>query len=612
MTTTTTLSSSAPEIPADWGRRARAALDAMPGLRQVLDELDLYGDLDAELDRCCPPQHVSPAPNRELRRRYGACFDPAEVRRFLVFCRKLRHIKGKWAGRPLVPDLWQVIYVLGPVFGWRRDDGNRLFVELYLEVPRKNGKSTLCAAISLYLLMADSNLKAGRLSEPGAEVYATATTTRQAKEVFRPAEQMARRSPSLARRLAVQSDTALIYERTVSRFEVLSGVPSKAEEKMGLNVSGAVIDEWHVHRDTRLAETIETGTVAREQPLIAYITTAGLDEEGTPYATKREFIESVCAGEVPTSRTWAVVYTIGEEDLDRWDSLEVARKANPGYGVSVSPEYLEEILTKARRSEEKKLAYLRLHLNWRTGRASRWLKIEIYDRSGAEFVRFQEPELHGRRAYAGLDLSSAVDLCALVLVVPSTEPLDPRNPAGPTVTYLDVVVRAWTPVDTIKDRRPEEAALFPRWISQGVLLGSPGAVVDYDQIEDEAFVLASDFEIRRLHFDRWGSKQIINHMRDGGLRVFEMGQGFASMSPAMKEVERVILERRLRHNGHPVLRHAVKHLAVVQDAQGNIKPDRDKSTGRIDPFVALTMAVDAWTRDVHGSSVYDERGMEAV
>ena len=250
-------------------RRARveADLDAMPGLRAALLEIRLYPDLDAELDRCIPPLHVSPVPNRETRRRHGLYFDPAEVARFLEFCRRLRHVKGKHGGRPLVPDLWQVIYALGPVFGWRQADGSRFFRELFFEVPRKNGKSTLSSAIALYLLMADSNLRAGRKYEAGAEVYAAATTTDQARAVFRPAEAMARRSPALARRLGIVKDKALVYDRTLSRFEVISGDPAKAEEKMGGNVSGAIIDETHVHKDRRLIDTIETGTPGRMRGL---------------------------------------------------------------------------------------------------------------------------------------------------------------------------------------------------------------------------------------------------------------------------------------------------------------------------------------------------------
>ncbi len=386
----------------------------MPGLRELLEELALWPSLDEELDRCRPPLLASPHPSRELRRRHGLYFDTAEVRRFLEFCRRLRHTKGRWAGRRLVPDLWQIIYVLGPVFGWRQEGGARFYRELFLEVPRKNGKSTLSAALALYLLMADSNLAAGRMFEPGAEVYSAAATTRQAKEVFRPAEAMARRSPALANRLGFTKDVALVYEATTSRYEVLSGAGSRAEEKMGLNVSGGVIDELHVIRDLRLIDTIESGTVAREHPLLVFITTAGSDEEGTPYDQRRRDAEAVCSGEVADSRTWAVIYTIPDELAERWDEPEVHEVANPGYGVSVSAEYLEEQVVKARRSESKRLSFCRLHLNRRTGSLARFIDVEAWDRCSARWVRFEEDDIAGRPAYGGLDLASSTDLASLV------------------------------------------------------------------------------------------------------------------------------------------------------------------------------------------------------
>jgi phage terminase large subunit-like protein len=615
MSTKTTTSSSAPDrIPTgaqlldpEWRRRrVEADLAHLPGLKAALVELGLYADLDAEITKCVPPMYVSPQPPRDIRRRYGIYFDVREVARFVEFCRRLRHVKGRWAGHSFIPDLWEIVYVLGPVFGWRQKDGNRYFRELFLEVPRKNGKSTLAAAIALYLLMADSNVAAGRLFESGAEVYAAATTTAQAKNVFRPAEAMARRSPSLSRRLAIRKDEALIYERTVSRFEVISGDPAKAEEKMGGNVSGAIIDETHVHKDRRLIDTIETGTPGREQPLIAHLTTAGSDVEGTIYAEKHDLAIAIAEGKVREIRTWAVVYSVPEDLLERWDDPEVWQVANPGLRISVSVDYLDDAATKARRSEPKRLAFLRLHLNVRTSTVSRWIDLEGYDR-GAAFLPVVWPELKGKVGFAGLDLSSSFDLAALAVLIPRwvDDPADPEF----EIEVLEVLLRVWTPKDRIGKRAPRERELFARWVKDGHLLTSPGETIDYDAIEDEAYRLADELELDRLSFDRWGSKQIVNHLRDGGLTVAELGQGFAGISAAMKETERIIAEGRLRTGGHPVLRYAFENMAVEMDAAGNIKPNRAKSTGHIDPAVAVVMAADGYARSTYAESVYEERGL---
>ena len=610
----TTSKTSSVTDPEERRARVRADLAAMPGLRQALEELGWWGDLDEALDACRPPLFVSPLPSRAKRRELGIHFAPAEVVRFLKFSHGLRHVKGRWGGTPLVPDLWQVLYLIGPVFGWRQGDGARYFREVFLEVPRKNGKSTIAAALTLYLLLADSNLKAGRKHEPGAEVYAAATTTAQALNVFTPAENMAKRS-RYADKLGIQTGRGLYVEATLSKYEVISGDPAKAEEKMGGNVSGAVIDETHVHKDRRLIDTIETGTSAREQPLVVHLTTAGSDVEGSIYAEKHDLAVAHALGKVGDLRTWSVIYTIPEDLEDRWDDPETWAIGNPGLGVSVSIEYLEEQAKKARRSEPKRLAFCRLHLNVRTSTVSRWIDLDSFDRSGA-FTRPTWPELKGLTGYAGLDLSTSTDLSALAVVIPRWEP-DPNDPAF-EVEALTTIVRAWTPRDRIAGRAPRDRELFTRWMAEAapigpsswrVLEGCEGPTIDFDAIEASAFELADYLGLERIAFDRWGSKQIVKHLEDGGLKVVELGQGFAGMSPAMKETERIILERRLRHGGNPLLRYAFENMRVEMDPAGNVKPHRKKSEGQIDPGVAVVMAVDAYARDTYGASVYDERGL---
>lgn len=576
----------------------------MPGLREVIERLGLYVDLEAELDRCIPPLYVAPAPTPAMVREHGIYFDPREVERFLRFCRRLRHVKGRLATRPLVPDLWQIVYALGPVFGWRQADGSRFYRELFFEVPRKNGKSTISSAIALFLLMADSNLRASRLFEGGAEVYAAATTTEQAKAVFGPAEEMARRSPALARRLAIVRGKQLIYEKTFSTFAVISGDPAKAEAKMGGNVSGAVIDETHVHRDRRLIDTIETGTVGREQPLVCHLTTAGADTEGTIYAEKHDLAVAIATGEVEGIRTWAVIYTIPEDLVDRWDDPEVWQIANPGLGVSVSVDYLADEVKKARRSEPKRLAFLRLHLNVRTVAVTRWLGVEVLRRASAHLAPGWE-EFEGAVAFGGLDLSSSLDLTALALIVPRWVP-DPAD-LDFEIEILDVVLRCWTPLAGIRKRPPRERELFDAWIRSGWLTGVPGETIDFDLVETEAVRLARHFEIPRVGFDRWGSKMLEQHLRDGGLNMVPVGQGFAGISSAMKETERLLAAGRLRFNGNPILTYAFESLAVTMDTAGNIKPDRRSSTGHVDPAVATVMGIEAFARETYGTSVYDDR-----
>lgn len=610
-TTTTTISST------EAAATIEEALgpDAGPALYRYLSEAvhgdgrPVYPDLDARVAELIPPRFLSPAPAPATIRELDLRFDLNELDRFLRFCRKLRHIKGSlWAGRPLELDLWQVVYLAAPLFGWRRVNGSRLYRRLWLEIPRKNGKSTIAAAINLFLLVADR--------EPGAEIYAAASSKRQAGEVFGVARAMVLSSPALSKRLEVLKGE-IVYAKTFSKYEVLS---STADEKHGMNVHGASVDEVHVHKSRDLIETIETGTGSRTNPLIAGITTAGLDDPGSIYYERSTEAERVARGDIEDPELLAIIFGIDDTD-DPFDPA-TWRKANPGYGTSVQPDYLAAEARKARNTPARLNTFLRLHLNRRTGQVTRWVPLETFDTSGGRWLTVDETELAGRVAYGGLDLSSSVDLTAAVFVLPTLEriavPVDNENPDAGTVTkeveVLDVVVRAWTPGDTLEERERSDLAPYRQWVEEGWLRAPAGEVIDYDDVERELYLLAGGipptyahlapsspytgptFEVAALNFDRWGSKQIVNHLAEGGLEVWQMGQGFADMSAPMKELERLLRQGRIRHGGNPLLRWAFGALSVKQDPAGNVKPDRDRSTGRIDPVVALVMAVSAWMR----------------
>lgn len=549
-----------------------------------------YPRLDEQLRGLVAPRFMSPPPSAATRRALGVTFDVAEVDRFLRFCRRLRHIKGsKWAGLPLELDLWQVVFVVAPLFGWRRADGSRLYRRLYLEVPRKNGKSTLAAAVELFLLKSDG--------EPGAEVYAAATDRPQARAVFDVAKAMVQASPWLSKHLVPLRD-AVVYPATFSAFRVLS---ADAGRQHGLNVHGAVIDELHVHKSRDLIEVLETGTGSRTNPLTIAITTAGVDDPGSIYTERHDEAEKVASGELVDPELLAVIYTIDDDD----DPFVEAtwRKGNPGYGTSVRPEYLAAEALKAQNTPARLNTFLRLHLNRRTGQHTRWLPLSAFDASGARWLTVDEADLAGRRAFGGLDLSSSTDLTAAVLVVPAVEQvaLDPSRPdEREECEVLDVVVRAWTPAATLAEREKQDRAPYARWVEEGLLRATPGSAIDYDDVERELFALADTFELVALNFDRWGSKQIVQHLADGGLEVWEMGQGYRDMSAPMKEVERLWLQGRIRTR-HPMLRSALGALSVRQDPAGNLAPDRSASTGRIDVFVAFVMAVGAWLREAEAA-----------
>ena len=548
----------------------------------------------AELKRLRRPRWLTPVPTT-AERAAGVHFDVAEVDRFLRFARKLRHIKGRqFAGRPLELDLWQIVYVVAPVFGWKRADGLRFYESVFVEVPRKNDKSTLCAAIALYLLVSDR--------EPGAEVISAARDRNQARAVFDVAAKMAKAAPALRRRLKVAERAGrIVYEATSSSYVVISS-DRGGLSKHGLNLHGGVIDELHVITDRELIETIETGTGSRVQPLIVAITTAGIESESPVWSERRELIVKLADRTVAEPRgQYGVIYAADPAcELDgTWSLPETWAGANPGLDVSVRREYLASRVARAKVSPVELNGFLRLHLGVPTGAVAGWLPLPVWDRSGSIV---DETDLVGARCYGGLDLSSSLDLSALVLVFPDEAD-----------EYADVVCRFWTPGDTLKARAHRDRADYEAWARAGFLTTTPGETVDYDVIEHELIALRELFDIESIDYDPWGSKQLRTHLENADVPIIECRQGFATLSPAMKETTRLAVDRKLRHGGNPVLRWCIGNTVASTDPAGNIKPDRKRSRSRIDGSVALVMAVKGWGSALAGGrSAYDDHEVEVV
>ena len=314
----------------------------------------------------------------------GLRFDPKAAERVLKFFGFLHHSKGEWAGRPFVLSPWQV-FILWVVFGWKRADGTRRFRTAYIEIGRKNGKSTLAAGVALYLFAADQ--------EPGAEVYTAATKRDQARIVHSEAIRMVQSSPGLQRFIDIFKDN-LSMLRTNSKYEPLG---ADADTMDGLNVHGAIIDELHAHKTRNLWDVLETATGARRQPLIFAITTAGFDRQSLCWQ-QHDYAEKVLDRIVSDDTHFAFVAALDSED--DWTDRAAWIKANPNLGVSVKPESLEEQCVKAESLPSAQNAFRRLRLNQWTEQSERWIDLAVWD-EGAIAV---DPEaLRRRRCFGGLD-----------------------------------------------------------------------------------------------------------------------------------------------------------------------------------------------------------------
>lgn len=519
------------------------------------------------------PLYVTPPPK-------GAHFDADSVERVCAALRALRHTKGRWAGSPLELEPWQLEYIIKPIFGWRRDGGTRAVRTAWVEVPRKNGKSTLAAGLALILLCADG--------EAGAEVYSAAAGTDQARIVFDEARRMVQRSPRLRKKLRVTA-RAIHAAASGSQYRVLSRV---AETAHGLNVHGAVVDEIHVHRSRDLIDAIETGTGARQQPLVLFLTTADEGATGSIYAEKHEYVRKVASGTVEDPTFYGAVWA-AEDDDDPF-SEDTWYKANPNLGVSVSLDYLKQEAARAKEVPSYFPTFCRLLLNRRMRSDSVWLPISDWDAcAGAVTVE------RGALCYGGLDLASTTDIAAFVL-------------AFPTDDGVKVMPHFWIPGDNLTERIRTDKVPYDVWASAGLLEATPGNVIDYSAIRRKIKALAEQYRISEIAYDRWGATQLVQELQDDGATVVPIGQGYASMSAPTKELIRRVKGRELAHGGNPVLRYMAANLTTVADAAGNLKPARDKSTARIDGMVALIMAMDRLMRHADTRSVYEERGMLAL
>lgn len=489
-------------------------------------------------------------------------FDDDEAAFVVDFVGLLRHSKGQWAGQRFELSPWQQ-FITAVIFGWKKTDtGLRRFKTAYIEVPRKNGKSTWLSAIALFMLVADG--------EAGAEVYTAATKKEQARLVWIEARRMVESSPALKKRVSVLRNN-LSIENTASKCEPLS---ADANSLDGLNTHAGIIDEVHAHKTPEVWDVLESSTGARQQSLMCAITTAGFNKNGICYDL-RSYVLKVLEGVFADDTFFGIVYTIDEGD--DWTQVEAWQKANPNYGVSVLPDDIGNQARKAQRLKSAANNFLTKRLNVWVSAETAWANMERWKICGGAL---DVDELAGQTCYGGLDLASVEDIAAFVMTFPQQD--------GTT----KVIGRYYVPEEKVSDVLASGRAVpYSDWVQEGRLIATPGYTIDYDFIEADIKEAAERYNLVELAYDRWNSTAIVNHLLDAGLEMVQFGQGFASMSAPMKELERLISEGLIRHGDCPVLTWAASNVVAKEDEAGNIKPAKNKSAEKIDPIVALIMAL---------------------
>lgn len=504
-------------------------------------------------------------------------FDKNAAKRVIDFKQELRHTQGEWAN-PRKHDTrirlepWQQ-FIDWVLFGWRREGGSRRFTKAYIEVAKKNGKTTDAAATANYCFTAD------RPREIGPEVYIIATKKDQARKAFDEAQRQLDRHPVLKKITHYYKQTSTIVIPGTASLMRLLGKESKTEDSV--NPHFVLVDEYHAHRDSGMLEVMESALGAREQPLVYIITTAGLDKSNPCYQEERSLAERVLEKSIqPAPETFfCIIFTLDKED--DWMDPAVWIKANPNLGVSVRWEYLEKRMEEALLIPSRQNRIKTKNLNIWTQAETRWMTDEVWKACAFPV----DPEaLAGRPCYGGMDLSASQDITAVVWCFPPQSELE----------KYQFLFRFFIPEENVIVRERRDKVPYIYWIEKGLVMTTPGNSIDYDFIEQQILQDAGLYEIQELGFDPWKSHEIVNHMMNEGLLMVAIRQSYYGMAQPTDIFEKKVLARKIAHGGDPVMNWMISCTEVKSDRQDNkmpMKPQREKTGKRIDGVTASIMAL---------------------
>jgi len=496
-------------------------------------------------------------------------FDSRLAEKKIAFVELLPHTKGEWAMKRLTITLeaWQK-FGIACTFGWvRKKDGFRRFRESYWEVPRKNGKSVIAAGVALNMFANDG--------EFGSEVYAGATTEKQAWEVFKPARLMAIRSPDFleAAGILINAGSLEIPEEG-SVFEPIIGDPPD-----GQSPHCAIVDEFHEHPTSALYDTMQTGMGARRQPLIFTITTAGFNIEGPCYDLRGR-VQEMLLGTVPDDELFGWMWTIDEDD--DWTNPKVLAKANPNFGVSVYSDYLESQQRRAIQNASKQNAFKTKHLNvWVSSRTA-YFNMEKWQACADKTLKFED--FSDVPCLMPIDLASKVDICARINLFYRVE--------NGKLHYYCIDPRFYLPEDTVMNGDEKQVLdRYQKWMNQGVLEVHDGSENDFSLVASDLINDAKKVPLTEVPYDEWGGFQVSRDIEDAGYETVKMPKTTKTFSPAMKELVAAISSGRFHHDGHPILSWMIGNVISKPDANENDFPRKEKSSKKIDGAVALLMGI---------------------
>lgn len=529
----------------------------------------------------------------------GLHFDEDDAQKAIDFFENVLVLTdGAFAGKPFALQLFQK-FIVGSLFGWKAADGYRRFRTAYIETGKGSGKSPLAAGIGLYGLTMDD--------EAGAEIYAAAVTRDQAKILFADAEKMGQGSADLSKELEFTVNN-IAHPGSQSYFRAIS---AEARALDGKRVHMALIDEIHEHPNAMVVDKMRAGTKNRRQALIFEITNSGYDRLSVCYQ-HHVYSQQILEGIVDNDEWFAYCCTLdacgkeghqnpvlGCEDCDDWRDESVWLKVQPGLDTIMPRKYMREQVAEAIGMPSKLNIVLRLNFCVWTEQANRWLSMDSWDQCAGAVDAMK---LRGRACWLGIDLSSTTDLTAAALVFEADEN-----------DVIDVLMYYWVPEDGLRQRVAKDRVPYDVWVREGYIEPTSGIVVDYDAIIERVKEFqAEGYNIRQIAMDPWNATSTATKLMAMGFEVVYVRQGYASLNEPSKELERRIMSKGIRHGGNPVLRWNAANIAIESDAAGNIKPNKEHSTERIDGIAALVDALSVSMVGSDGVSKYETEGVLVV
>lgn len=527
---------------------------------------------------------------------------PCHVKAFLsTYC---CHTKGRWAGQPFNILPWQD-YAIDQAYGTLKENGLRQYRTVYIEIPKKNGKSELASGLALYGLKGEG--------EPGCEVYSAAGDREQASLVYYPASYMVEINENLKSSLKVLNSKKRIVNYQINGFyQVLS---SESFTKHGLNPSMILFDEIHAQPNRELWDVLTEGTdIAREQQLIFVLTTAGLAElTSIGYEVHNHalncirdpefdptFLPIVYSADVDRKKK-IILPKVDKDNPDGydWEDEKVWEGCNPSLGHIFEIDNLRTHYQQVKKNPARLNNFLRFRLNIWVSQVCRYIPMDRWAECSKDydFIKlFTE-----KKVWGGLDLSSSIDLSALAFV-------------GELEDHFYSFLHFYCPEATVVERSKKDKVPYDRWVEAGYVTATPGNSIDYAFIKRDIVELSQVFEIQELGFDPYRADELVNGLIEKHVNMVDHRQTYTDMSEPTKHIYECIVDKELYHNNNPVLNWCMDNLAVKVDASENMRPVKDESTDRIDGAVALIMALGrCLERDQHISVYEDEnRGVIIV